>query len=105
MGCCAGWPLRATRVSPNSRKKVWSATMAVNAEERLKKIIAEQLGVSEEEVVPEASFIDDLNADSLEMVDLIISLEEEFGIQVSDEDAEKIKTVKDALDYLHDHMD
>jgi len=79
--------------------------MAVNAEERLKKIIAEQLGVSEEEVVPEASFIDDLNADSLEMVDLIISLEEEFAIQVSDEDAEKIKTVKDALDYLHDHMD
>jgi acyl carrier protein len=79
--------------------------MAVNAEERLKKIIAEQLGVSEDEVVPEASFIDDLNADSLEMVDLIISLEEEFAIQISDEDAEKIKTVKDALDYLHDHMD
>jgi len=75
-----------------------------NAEERLRKIIAEQLGVPEEEVVPEASFIDDLNADSLEMVDLIISLEEEFGIQVSDEDAEKIKTVKDALDYLSDHL-
>jgi len=75
-----------------------------NAEERLRKIIADQLGVTEEEVVPEASFIDDLNADSLEMVDLIISLEEEFGIQVSDEDAEKIKTVKDALDYLTDHI-
>ena len=69
-------------------------------EARLKKIIADQLGVSEEEVVPEASFIDDLNADSLEMVDLIISLEEEFNIQVSDEDAEKIKTVRDALDFL-----
>jgi acyl carrier protein len=79
--------------------------MAGSAEDRLKKIIADQLGVSEDEVVPEASFIDDLNADSLEMVDLIISLEEEFVIQVSDEDAEKIKTVKDALDYLHDHMD
>jgi acyl carrier protein len=78
--------------------------MAENAEERLRKIIAEQLGVSEEEVVPEASFIDDLNADSLEMVDLIISLEEEFGIQVSDEDAEKIKTVKDAIDYLNDRL-
>ena len=78
--------------------------MAENAEERLRKIIAEQLGVSEEEVVPEASFIDDLNADSLEMVDLIISLEEEFGIQVSDEDAEKIKTVKDAVDYLNDRL-
>jgi len=78
--------------------------MAENAEERLRKIIAEQLGVSEEEVVPEASFIDDLNADSLEMVDLIISLEEEFGIQVSDEDAEKIKSVKDAIDYLNDRL-
>jgi acyl carrier protein len=78
--------------------------MAENAEERLRKIIAEQLGVSEEEVVPDASFIDDLNADSLEMVDLIISLEEEFGIQVSDEDAEKIKTVKDAIDYLNDRL-
>ncbi len=79
--------------------------MANSADERLRKIIAEQLGVSEDEVVPDASFIDDLNADSLEMVDLIISLEEEFGIQVSDEDAEKIKTVKDAMDYLHDHLD
>jgi acyl carrier protein len=78
--------------------------MPSDAEARLRKIIAEQLGVSEEEVVPEASFIDDLNADSLEMVDLIISLEEEFGIQVSDEDAEKIKTVKDALDYLQDKI-
>jgi acyl carrier protein len=78
--------------------------MASDAEVRLRKIIAEQLGVTEDEVVPEASFIDDLNADSLEMVDLIISLEEEFGIQVSDEDAEKIKTVKDALDYLHDKL-
>jgi acyl carrier protein len=73
-------------------------------EARLRKIIAEQLGVSEEEVVPEASFIDDLNADSLEMVDLIISLEEEFNIQVSDEDAEKIKTVQDALDFLHEQL-
>ena len=78
--------------------------MAENAEERLRKIIAEQLGVSEEEVVPEASFIDDLNADSLEMVDLIITLEEEFGFQVSDEDAERIKTVKDAVDYLNDRL-
>jgi acyl carrier protein len=79
--------------------------MASNAEERLRKIIADQLGVAEDEVVPEASFIEDLNADSLEMVDLIISLEEEFGVQVSDEDAEKIKTVKDAIDYLNEHLD
>jgi acyl carrier protein len=76
----------------------------VDPEVRLRKIIAEQLGVSEDEVVPEASFIDDLNADSLEMVDLIISLEEEFNIQVSDEDAEKIKTVKDAIEFLHDAL-
>ena len=75
-----------------------------NAEDRLRKIIADQLGVPEEQVVPEASFIDDLNADSLEMVDLIISLEEEFGIQVSDEEAERIKTVQDAIDYLHDRL-
>ncbi len=73
-------------------------------EARLKKIIADQLGVSEEEVLPEASFIDDLNADSLEMVDLIISIEEEFNIQVTDEEAEKIKTVQDALDYLHERL-
>ena len=73
-------------------------------EARLKKIIADQLGVTEEEVLPEASFIDDLNADSLEMVDLIISLEEEFNIQVTDEEAEKMKTVQDALDYLHERL-
>lgn len=73
-------------------------------EARLKKIITEQLGVTEEEVVPEASFIDDLNADSLEMVDLIISIEEEFNIQVSDEDAEKIKTVKDAIEFLQEQL-
>ena len=73
-------------------------------EARLKKIISDQMGVTEEEVLPEASFIDDLNADSLEMVDLIISLEEEFNIQVTDEEAEKIKTVQDALDYLHERL-
>ncbi|MPZ15718.1 MAG: acyl carrier protein [Chloroflexi bacterium] len=78
---------------------------AENAEQRLRHIISEQLGVSDDAVVPEASFIDDLNADSLEMVDLIISLEEEFGVQVSDEDAEKIKTVGDAFEYLHDRID
>ena len=77
--------------------------MAVSAEERLKKIIAEQLSVSEDEVVPEASFIEDLNADSLDLVELIMSLEEEFNVKISDEDAEKIRTVQDAMDYLHEH--
>jgi acyl carrier protein len=77
--------------------------MALGAEERLKKIIAEQLSVSEEEVTPDASFIEDLNADSLDLVELIMTLEEEFGVKISDEDAEKIRTVRDAMDYLSDH--
>ena len=61
--------------------------MAASAEERLKKIIAEQLSVNEDEVTPEANFIDDLNADSLDLVELIMSLEEEFNVKISDEDA------------------
>jgi len=77
--------------------------MAQTSEDRLKKIIAEQLSVNEDDVVPEASFIDDLNADSLDLVELIMSLEEEFGVKISDEDAAKILTVQDAMDYLHEH--
>jgi acyl carrier protein len=68
--------------------------------ERLKKIVVEQLGVDEDEVKPEASFVDDLNADSLDLVELIMSLEEEFGTEISDEDAERIRTVQDAADYI-----
>lgn len=76
--------------------------------ERVKKIVMEQLGVDEEEVVPSASFVDDLNADSLDLVELIMSLEEEFSqdgkvLEISDEDAEKIVTVQDAVDYIKDH--
>ena len=71
--------------------------------ERLKKLIVEQLGVEEDEVRPEASFVDDLNADSLDLVELIMSLEEEFGTEISDEDAEKLRTVQDAADYIEDH--
>ena len=77
--------------------------MATSAEERLKKIIAKELSVSEEEVTPEASFIDDLNADSLDLVELIMALEEEFGVKISDEEADKIKTVKDAMEYVQEH--
>jgi acyl carrier protein len=75
----------------------------LTSEERLKKIIAEQLSVSEEEVTSDASFIEDLNADSLDLVELIMSLEEEFSVKISDEDAEKIRTVRDAMEYLNEH--
>jgi acyl carrier protein len=71
--------------------------------ERLKKIIVDQLGVDESEVVPSASFVEDLNADSLDLVELIMSLEEEFKLQISDEDAEKITTVQEADDYIEEH--
>ena len=71
--------------------------------DRLKKIVIEQLGVDEEEVKPESSFVDDLNADSLDLVELIMSLEEEFGTEISDEDAESIRTVQDAVDYIEKH--
>jgi acyl carrier protein len=72
--------------------------------ERLKKIIVEQLGVDEEEVTLQASFVEDLNADSLDLVELIMSLEEEFGMEISDEDAEKIQKVSDAVEYIEEHQ-
>lgn len=79
--------------------------LSAEAEAKLRKIVAEQLSVDEEDVVPEASFIEDLNADSLDLVELIMTLEEEFNIKISDEDAEKIQTVQDAIDYLQEHLD
>jgi len=69
-------------------------------EEKIKKIICEQLDVAEKDVVPEASFVDDLGADSLDQVELIMAMEEEFDISIPDEDAEKIGTVQDAVDYI-----
>ncbi len=69
-------------------------------ENKVKKIIVDQLGVTEEEVKSESTFIDDLGADSLDMVEMVMALEEEFNIEIPDEDAEKIKTVKDAVDYI-----
>jgi len=69
-------------------------------EERVIEIIMEQLGVTKEECVPEASFIDDLGADSLDLVELIMEMEENFGIRISDEELEKIRTIKDVIEYL-----
>lgn len=74
-----------------------------STEERVKQIVAEQLGVDEEQVTNEASFMDDLGADSLDTVELVMALEEEFDIEISDEDAEKIQTVQDAVDYISEH--
>jgi acyl carrier protein len=68
--------------------------------ERIKKIICEQLDVAEEDVVPTASFVDDLGADSLDQVELIMAMEEEFNVSITDEEAEKIATVQDAIDYV-----
>jgi acyl carrier protein len=74
------------------------------SEERVKEIIMEQLGVSAEQVTPNASFIDDLGADSLDTVELVMALEEEFGVEIPDESAEKIRTVGDAVGYLKEHL-
>ena len=75
----------------------------MSVQDKVKKIIAEKLGVDPSDVVPQASFIDDLGADSLDLVELIMSMEEAFEIEISDEDAEKLKTVQDAIDYINNH--
>jgi acyl carrier protein len=75
-----------------------------NIEARVKKIIIEQLGVKEEQVTNEASFVEDLGADSLDTVELVMALEEEFELEIPDEDAEKITTVQQAIDYIASHL-
>lgn len=72
----------------------------MSVEERIKKIIVDQLDVSADEVKPEASFIEDLGADSLDLTELIMAMEEEFGVEIGDDDAQKILKVKDAIDYV-----
>ena len=76
-----------------------------SVEERVAKIVVEQLGVKEEEVKPESSFVDDLGADSLDTVELVMALEEEFGTEIPDEEAEKITTVQLAIDYINANID
>lgn len=73
-------------------------------EDKIKEIIVEQLGVKPEEVVPEASFVDDLGADSLDTVELVMAFEEEFGTEIPDEDAEKIQSVGDAIKYIEEKL-
>jgi acyl carrier protein len=73
---------------------------AMSVEDRVKSIIVEQLGVDADEVTTDASFVEDLGADSLDQVELIMAFEEEFGVEISDDEAEKIRKVKDAVDYI-----
>lgn len=75
-----------------------------NIEARVKKIVAEQLGVNESEIKNESSFVDDLGADSLDTVELVMALEEEFECEIPDEEAEKIATVQQAIDYIKSHL-
>ncbi|MEE9901690.1 acyl carrier protein [Acinetobacter haemolyticus] len=77
----------------------------MSIEMRVKQIIVEQLGVDEEEVVPSAIFVDDLGADSLDIVELVMAFEEEFGFEIPDEDAEKITTVQAAIDYIRTNVE
>jgi acyl carrier protein len=76
---------------------------AGNVEQKVKGIIAEQLGVSEEEIKATSSFIEDLGADSLDIVELVMAMEEEFEVEIPDEEAENIKTVQDAINYINTH--
>ncbi|HLB43430.1 MAG TPA: acyl carrier protein [Gammaproteobacteria bacterium] len=81
------------------------STQTNEIEARVKKIVVEQLGVKEEEVTADASFVDDLGADSLDTVELVMALEEEFETEIPDEDAEKIITIKDAVNYVVNRME
>ena len=77
----------------------------MNLEERVAELVVEQLGVSREEAVAEAAFIDDLGADSLDIVELVMAMEEAFDVEIPDEDAEKIQTIQDAVSYLRERVE
>jgi acyl carrier protein len=99
-----GKQIRIFRSSPRRRAaRRNQSTMASDIETKVREKISEQLGVAADEVKPESSFIEDLGADSLDIVELVMALEEEFNIEISDEDAEKIRTVKDVVTYIEAH--
>jgi acyl carrier protein len=97
------WPEAGNDVRKIARAKLSMAVPKVELLEKVKKIIAEQLGVDEDEVVGSASFVDDLGADSLDQVELVMALEEAYGLEISDDDAEKLHTVQDASNYIEKH--
>src|ERR1700690_1337382 len=97
--CCSA---RVYYFLPTGLSRKDTITMST-VEQQVKKIVAEQLGVKEEEVTNDASFVDDLGADSLDTVELVMALEEEFETEIPDEDAEKITTVQQAIDYINSH--
>ena len=92
------------RVALHPRNQIGDPCVMSSVEERVKKLICEQLGVKEEEVQTEASFVEDLGADSLDTVELVMALEEEFETEIPDEEAEKITTVKLAIDYINSNL-
>jgi acyl carrier protein len=97
--------MAAAQGNPRNPNKEERSVDQGSVDERLRKIISEQLGVEESQVTPNASFEEDLNADSLDLVELIMSLEEEFGIEISEEDAERIRTVGDASTYIRERQE
>ena len=88
---------------PRKQPHSWQGELMAAVDEKVKQIIVEQLGVDEAEVTNNASFVDDLGADSLDTVELVMAFEEAFEIEIPDEDAEKIRTVQDAVDYIGKH--
>jgi acyl carrier protein len=96
-------PLCGTGLNPRTTNTNRTNLMAEKSiEEKVKDIIVEQLGVNPEQVTPQASFIEDLGADSLDIVELVMAFEEEFGVEVPDEDAEKLQTVGDVIKYIEE---
>jgi acyl carrier protein len=97
-----GIPGDVVRSPPHSRKQ--EGNLMETVEQRVKKIVAEQLGVNDADIKPESTFVDDLGADSLDTVELVMALEEEFECEIPDEEAEKITSVQQAIDYINAHQ-